>query len=123
MDRIGHDIQKIFQILQDDMFLLFIVISANIVALILLCLLLYRVRLWFGKTNQWLSVLAKIEERMWALEIQIHSGKEQLGDTAGLQESQKNCSDYEKGTQMPKDLPAAKGKADIEAELELLIRE
>lgn len=126
MDHIVQDTQIIFQILKGEKVLLLIIIAAVAAALVLLCLLLYKARSWFGKTGQWLSVLAKIEERLWSLEIQTHSSKEQVDASVNPQEAHQRSSEPEEERYaVPKGhaARAKSGKVYTEAELEQLIRE
>lgn len=136
MDHIVQDTQEIFRILKGEKVLLLIILAAVAAALVLLCLFLYKARSWFGKTGQWLSVLAKIEERLWTLEIQTHSGKKQTGVSGGPQETSERISEPEdrwsaalkndNGNDHAVKGHTAKGKSGkvyTEAELELLIRE
>lgn len=136
MDHIVQDTQEIFRILKGEKVLLLIILAAVAAALVLLCLFLYKARSWFGKTRQWLSVLAKIEERLWTLEIQTHSGKKQTDASGGPQETSERTGEPEdrwsaalkndNGNDHAAKGYTAKGKSGkvyTEAELELLIRE
>lgn len=136
MDHIVQDTQEIFRILKGEKVLLLIILAAVAVALVLLCLFLYKSRSWFGKTRQWLSVLAKIEERLWNLEIQTHSSKKQIDAASSPQETKDpggapedrwsaalksdNENDY---TGKGHTAKGKSGKIYTEAELERLIRE